>query len=100
MAKMNLSTEKKIMDLKNRLVVAKWEGGEIGMDWELGKKRKYRRIKETIQFIIASKIIKCQRLNLPQEKRPECKNCKESKMTQTDEKIYHVLGLEESILSK
>ena len=32
-----------------------------------------------------------------------CKNCmirKKSKMTQTDGKIYHALGLEESILSK
>ena len=28
MAQMNLSTEKKIMDLQNRLVVAKGEGGE------------------------------------------------------------------------
>ena len=32
MAQMNLFTEKKIMDLENRLVVAK--GG--GKDWELG----------------------------------------------------------------
>ena len=32
---MNLSTENKIMDLENRLVVAKWGvGGE--MDWEFG----------------------------------------------------------------
>ena len=38
MAQMNLSTEKKIMDLENRLVVAK--GGEgSGMDWELGVNR-------------------------------------------------------------
>ena len=33
---MNLSTEKKIMDLENRLVVAWGEGGGSGMDWELG----------------------------------------------------------------
>ena len=32
---MNLSTEKKLMDLENRLVVAKGEGGRR-MDWELG----------------------------------------------------------------
>ena len=32
---MNLSTEKKIMDLENRLVVA-WVGGGRGRDWELG----------------------------------------------------------------
>ena len=34
-AQMNLSTEKKIMDLENRLVVAKREGGGSGVDWEL-----------------------------------------------------------------
>ena len=31
---MNLSTEKKIMDLENRLVVAKGAGGGSGVDWE------------------------------------------------------------------
>ena len=39
---MNLSTEKKLMDLENRLVVAKGEGegvGGSGMDWELGVNR-------------------------------------------------------------
>ena len=36
MAQMNLSTEKKIMDLENRLVVAKGEGEGSGMDWGLG----------------------------------------------------------------
>ena len=30
MAQMNLSTEKKIMDLENRLVVAKGEGEAVG----------------------------------------------------------------------
>ena len=30
MAQMNLSTEKKIMDLENRLVVAKGEGERVG----------------------------------------------------------------------
>ena len=38
MAQMNLSTEKKIMDLENRLVVA-GGGGERGMDWEFGVNR-------------------------------------------------------------
>ena len=33
MAQMNLSIEKKLMDLENRLVDAKGEG-ESGMDWE------------------------------------------------------------------
>ena len=30
MAKMNLSTEEKLMDVENRLVVAKGEGEEVG----------------------------------------------------------------------
>ena len=37
---MNLSTENKIMDLENRLVVAKGGGGGgSGMDWEFGVNR-------------------------------------------------------------
>ena len=37
MAQMNLSTEKKLMDMENRLVVAKEEGEGVGwMDWEFG----------------------------------------------------------------
>ena len=39
MAQMNLSTEKKIMALENRLVVAKWKGEGVGMDGELGANR-------------------------------------------------------------
>ena len=35
---MNLSTEKKIMDLENRLVVALGRRGGSGRDWELGVK--------------------------------------------------------------
>ena len=33
MAQMNLSTEKKLMDMENRLMVVKGGGGS-GMDWE------------------------------------------------------------------
>ena len=33
---MNLSTEKKVMDLENRLVVAKGEGEEVGWTGNLG----------------------------------------------------------------
>ena len=33
---MNLSTEKKLMDLEKRLVVARGRGGESGRDGELG----------------------------------------------------------------
>ena len=33
---MNLATEKKLMDFKNRLVVAKGGGKGSGMDWEFG----------------------------------------------------------------
>ena len=36
MAQMNLSTEKKIMDLENRLVVAKGEGERVGWMGSLG----------------------------------------------------------------
>ena len=36
MAQMNLSTEKKLMDLENRLVVAKGEGGRVGGTGNLG----------------------------------------------------------------
>ena len=36
MAQMNLSTEKKIMDLENRLVVAKGEGEGVGCIRNLG----------------------------------------------------------------
>ena len=36
---MKLSTEKKIMDLENRLVVARGGGRGSGMDWEVGVNR-------------------------------------------------------------
>ena len=36
MAQMKLSTEKKIMDLKNRLVVDKEDGVGMGWTWSLG----------------------------------------------------------------
>ena len=36
MAQMNFSTEKKIMDLENRLVVAKGEGEGVGWGGNLG----------------------------------------------------------------
>ena len=36
MAQMNLSTEKKLMDLKNRLVVAEGEGEGMGCTGSLG----------------------------------------------------------------
>ena len=38
MAQMNLSTEKKIMDMENRLVVAKSQG-QSGRAWEFGVNR-------------------------------------------------------------
>ena len=37
MAQMKLSTEKKIMDLENRLVVAEGEGEEVGWMGRLGR---------------------------------------------------------------
>ena len=36
MAQMNVSTEKKIMDLENRFVIAKGEGEEVGWLRSLG----------------------------------------------------------------
>ena len=42
MAQMNLSTENKLMDMENRLVVAKGGGGAgggSGMDWKFGVNR-------------------------------------------------------------
>ena len=36
---MNLSTEKKLMDMENRLMVVKGEGKGVGMDWESGVNR-------------------------------------------------------------
>ena len=38
MAQMNLSTEKKHMDLENRLVIVKGVGGSV-VDWESGVNR-------------------------------------------------------------
>ena len=53
MAQMNLFTEKKIMDLENRLVVAKVEGRE--MDWEFG----INRCKLLLSEWISSEILLC-----------------------------------------
>ena len=39
MVQMNFSTEKKIMDMESRLMVAKGEGVGSGMDWEFGVSR-------------------------------------------------------------
>jgi len=39
MAQITLSTEKKIMDMENRLLVAKGGGGGSGVNWEFGVNR-------------------------------------------------------------
>ena len=62
-----------------------------------------RKIKETIPFTIATKRIKYLGINLPKKvKDLYSENCKtvmkEIKDDKTDGEIYHVLGLEESIL--
>ena len=62
-----------------------------------------REIKETIPFTIATKRIKYLEINLPKDAKDlYAENyktrMKESKMIQTDGKIYHFLGLEESTL--
>ena len=66
-------------------------------------KRSEREIKETIPFTIATKRIKYLGINLPKEVKDLYSEnyktlMKESKMIPTDGEIYHVLGLEESIL--
>ena len=53
MARMNLFTqEKETQDIENRLVVAKWEGGGSGMDWEFGVSRYKLLHLEWINWII------------------------------------------------
>ena len=65
-----------------------------------------REIKGTLPFTIATKGIKYLGINLPRETKQTCIQktirhwWKKLKMTQTDGDIYHVLGLEESILWK
>ena len=40
MAQMNLSTNKnRLIDMENRLFIAKWGGGRSGMVWEFGVSR-------------------------------------------------------------
>ena len=62
-----------------------------------------REVKETLPFTTATKRIKYLGINLPNEVKDLYSEnnktlMKKSKMTQTDGEIYHVLGLEESIL--
>ena len=62
-----------------------------------------REFQETHPFTIATKRIKYPGINLPKETKDlYAENyktlMKENKMIQTDVEIYHVLGLEESIL--
>ena len=65
--------------------------------------RSEREIKETTPFTITSKRIKYLGINLRRQKTCTLKTIipwwKKEKITQTDGKLYHVLGLEESILS-
>ena len=66
--------------------------------------RSEREIKETIPFITASKRIKYLGINLPKETKELYSENYTTLMKEikddTNRKIYHVLGLEESILSK
>ena len=69
----------------------------------INNERSEREIKETISFITATKRIKYLGINLPKEVKDLYSEnyktlMKKSKMTQTDGEIYHVLGLEESVL--
>ena len=66
--------------------------------------RSERKIKETTPFTIASKIIKHLGISLPKEAKDQySKNCKmlmKQINSDTNRKIYHVLVLKESIVSK
>ena len=64
-----------------------------------------REVKETILFTTATKRIKYLGINHPKRQKTCMQKTirhwwKKSKMTQTEREIYHVLGLEESILWK
>ena len=63
-----------------------------------------RKIKESIPFTIATKRIKYLGINLPKETKElyteNYTTLMKSKIKQTDGEIYHVLGREDSILSK
>ena len=63
------------------------------------------KMKEIVSFIFSWKSIKYLEINLPKEAKDMYSEnfkmlMKKSRMTQTDGKIYHILGLEKSILSK
>ena len=65
--------------------------------------RSEREIKETVPFTIATKRIKYLGMNLPMEVKNLCSEnyktlMKEIKDDKTDGEVYHVPGLEESIL--
>ena len=67
--------------------------------------RSEREIEETIPFTTATKRVKYLGINLPKEAKDLYSEkyktwWKKLKMTQIDGKIYHVLRLEESMLSK
>ena len=66
--------------------------------------RSEREIREAIPFTITSKRIKYLGINLPKETKDlyseNCKMLMKEIKDDTDGKIYHALGLKESILSK
>ena len=97
---------RKILELINEF--GKVAGYKINVQKSLeflftNNKRSEREIKETISFTIPSKRIKYLGINLPKEAKDLYSEnyktpMKEIKMTETDGKIYHVLGVEESTL--
>ena len=73
--------------------------------YTLTMKNQKEKLKKPVPFTTASKWIKHLGINLPKETRDLYSEnykmlMKKLKMTQTDGKIHHVLGLEESILLK
>ena len=64
-----------------------------------------KKFKKQSHLTVVTKRIKCQGINLSKEAKDLYSKkykiwCKKSKMTRTEGEIYHVPGLEESILSK
>ena len=98
---------RKLLELIN--VFGKVEGYKINTQKSVAflytkNRRSEREIQETISFTTTSKRIKYLRINLPKEAKDLCSENYKTLMKEmeddTDGKMYHVLGLEESILSK
>ena len=80
-------------------------GSHREKEYDTDSERSERDIEKMALFTIASKRIKHLGINLPKEPKDQYSKIykilmKEMKMEETDGKLYHVFGSEESILSK